>query len=177
MRVPQAPQKAKPGGTGRPQFGQLEPSGAATGAGATAGAVAAPTDDERAPNQPAATSVDAAGMATGAGVGDAANEPAATPPPADDPGATTEGIFGESFQGIPLFGLAAGKGVVAPAGGVSAAAGLTATGAGVGSPAIAEARGAGSGGRIVRAVSTGSGSREAAFGAAFISFPQPRQNL
>ena len=126
MRVPQAPQKAKPGGTGRPQFGQLEPSGAATGAG------------------------------------DAANEPAATPPPADDPGATTEGIFGESFQGIPLFGLAAGKGVVAPAGGVSAAAGLTATGAGVGSPAIAEARGAGSGGRIVRAVSTGSGSREAA---------------
>jgi len=163
MRVPQAPQNANPGDTMRPQFGQTVPS---TGAGAEATTAGDGVGAE--------TGCDCGAVVTGRGAaqlpgsvvpgvkGGGVTDPSmpeATPPPL----AGVMGIFGESFQGIPPLALPG-------LGGLN-------VGSGVGSlPRLAEA-GFASGGWIVRAVSSGAGSRLAAFGAALISLPQPRQNL
>ena len=130
IRVPQAPQKANPVGTARPQLGQVVPSGASCpdrAAGAAPRAegpgVSAPvgkgkgvgcctateTIDETAAcapevgrdaHVPAADELPPEEVVTGAGVGSSA-VPAGTEPFACE-GA---GIFGESPQGIPPFGL------------------------------------------------------------------------
>jgi hypothetical protein len=171
MRVPQAPQNAKPGVTERPHEGQVTPSGAAAGPDMwpLACEATAPTGDN--------TGGDGVGLDARLG-----STPAAVMLPTlldeDGPdiagdGVTTTatdggsglllgggvsgiGILGESFQGMPPFGLA-GCGVVD------------------------ETSSPGSGGRTVRAVSMGSGSRVgrgSGFAAApFSSLPQPRQNL
>jgi hypothetical protein len=191
MRVPQAPQKAKPVGTPRPQFGQVVPSGATCteGGGTTAAGEAAvevrgegpgvkfpacegrgvgccvdgetaagATDGTpevgRAAHVPATEEVPPDDIATGAGVGSSAGAPENAPF-----GCSGAGIFGESPQGIPPFGLA-----------------VAIEGSGVGSVASIPAWDLRSGGRMVRAVSRGAGSR-AGLAAALISFPQPRQNL
>jgi hypothetical protein len=150
-RAPHAPQKAKPTCTLLPQLGQaISPAGAGppvvlTGAGVVDGWMF-----------PA--------VARGAGVG-----------PANGFGGsengTGAGIFGESFQGIPPFGL----GAVVPAELRSSPA-LTVAAIAAGMPPM------GGGGRTVRAVSSGPSFPrpvlEAGAGAGRASsFPQPRQNL
>jgi len=163
MRVPQAPQKANPGGTMRPQFGHGVPSTAAGAEATTAGdgvgtgagcAWGVPDTGRGAAQLPA--SVDPG--VSGGGVA-APRMPEATPPPL----LGVMGIFGESFQGMPPLDL-------------PGAGGLR-VGSGVGSLPRLPTAGFASGGRIVRAVSSGAGSRVAGFGAGLISLPQPRQNL
>ena len=178
IRVPQAPQNANPGFTGRPQLGQAE-TNAGVGWGAASPIVPAFAGVERDP----ATARDCAQGAGGTSFTVVSG--AARPAGADvtggsvvaptDPEAagvtaraaragTDAGILGESFQGIPPFGFAAAVG-----GGVFAV------------EEKLEGRAAGSGGSMVRAVSSGNGSRETGFGSALratlISFPQPKQNL
>jgi hypothetical protein len=185
IRVPQAPQKAKPGCTILPQLGQMiSPTGpVVTGPGvgpvgetAAAAPVGRPaatgggvTSDEGPPLLPAPEVTRGPGVAPAdSGFGGSWK---------DGIGA---GIFGESPQGMPPRGLAAVGDAVRS------------------SPATADA--GGPGGRIVRAVSSGDGSGgaagadvatgtgvEAAAGDAAAgagaaagftsSLPQPRQNL
>jgi len=163
MRVPQAPQNANPGDTMRPQFGQTVPSTdaaaeattAGEGVGTEVGCDCGAGDTGRGAAQFPWSVVPGV---KGGGVTEP-SMPEATPPPL----VGVMGILGESFQGIPPLPLPA-------AGGLN-------VGRGVGSlPRLAGA-GFVSGGWMVRAVSSGAGSRLAGFGAALISLPQPRQNL
>jgi hypothetical protein len=182
MRVPHEPQKANPGFTGRPQLGQMMPSGGdivaggltpandagelagrgvgvrgpTSGAAAATGALAA-----RLGRVPAAVMVPALTVEVGAGPADAGIELAAAPPipagMAPGVGVSGAGILGESFQGMPPRGFNPGwDGGLLP---ISA----------------------GSGGNTVRAVSSGSGSRAEGRGSGFAaplsSLPHPRQNL
>jgi hypothetical protein len=163
IRVPQAPQNANPGDTMRPQFGHTVPSTAAgaeattagDGVGAEAGCACGVVGIGRGAAQ-FPGSVDPG--VSGGGV-TAPSMPDATPPPL----LGVMGIFGESFQGIPPLALPA-------AGGLK-------VGSGVGSLPRLPETGFASGGRMVRAVSSGAGSRVAGLGAGLISLPQPRQNL
>jgi hypothetical protein len=164
MRVPQAPQKANPAVTIRPQFGHGVPAAPVVSCGCaepeTVSGVAG-ADDELVvrgaggqPPPPATPDED--DETTGGGV-DAPMVPEATAPPLCW-GLT--GIFGESFHGIPPLGF-----------------GVVSTGSGVGSLPKLPVCATLSGGRMVRAVSSGPGSLAAGLAAAFISLPQPRQNL
>jgi len=158
MRVPQAPQKANPGATMRPQLGQTVPSTAGAVGACSTGCAAGVDVGRDAAQVP--TSVLAPGDdVTGGGVTEP-SVPDATPPPL---WVGVMGIFGESFQGIPPFCFPAEGGLN--------------VGSGVGSLPRLPAFGLRSGGSIVRAVSSGAGSLVAALGAGLISLPHPRQNL
>ena len=168
MRVPQAPQNANPGATIRPQVGQGVPS-AEEPREVDAPVAAGGRVDQAAGSTAAAL--------TGGGVGPPPRNPdadalAAAVPAADAPpfckvgAAIGVGILGESFHGMPPFCLdAAGTGAT------------TVAGNGVGSLPCKCPCDVRSGGTIVRAVSSGAGSRAADLGAGLISLPQPRQNL
>jgi len=162
MRVPQAPQKANPAVTIRPQLGHGVPGAPVASCGCaepeTASGVAGADDElvvRGAGGQPP-PAVTPDEETTGGGV-DVPMVPEATAPPLCW-GLT--GIFGESFHGIPPLGF-----------------GVVSTGSGVGSLPKLPVCATLSGGRMVRAVSSGAGSLAAGLAAALISLPQPRQNL
>ena len=163
MRVPQAPQKANPVVTIRPQLGQGVLAAPVASCGCaepeTASGVAGADDelvDRGAGGQPPPPATPDEDTTTGGGVADPM-VPEATPPPLYW-GPT--GIFGESFHGIPPLGF-----------------GVVSTGSGVGSLPRLPVCATLSGGTMVRAVSSGPGSLAAGLAAALISLPQPRQNL
>jgi hypothetical protein len=193
MRVPHAPQNANPVGTGRPQLGHVVPSegdwdaagaavpgkddgatradkggvspaepvgcacdGTELGEAVAKGTAAADTDWApevgRADQVPAPGRFDTAAM--GAGVGSRLGPPTSAPPFC----CSAAGIFGESPHGIPPLALA-GE-----------------VGSGVVSVTRIPACDFLSGGTMVRAVSSGAGSREG-LATALISLPHPKQNL
>jgi hypothetical protein len=168
IRVPHAPQNAKPGVTIRPQLGQVCPSmdvwGVCWPADDAAVAVAVAADSRTGARSAAVVG----GAATdGGGVKDPMTPEAVAPPFCNDGAAAVDaGIFGESFQGIPPFCRGMLDAVDPPS-----------VGGGVGSLPAPCPIAVLSGGSMVRAVSSGAGSRAGALGAGLISLPQPRQNL
>src|ERR1700712_5565559 len=114
IRVPHAPQNANPVVTVRPQLGQTVPSPVVEAGGTIAAAggcigVDEVVDRGGAAHAPAPGSVIAEEVSTGGGV-EAPSGRDAIPPPlcwgARGVEGVTEGILGESFQGIPPLGFA-----------------------------------------------------------------------
>jgi hypothetical protein len=149
MRVPQEPQKAKFGCTTLPQLGHIISAdgagiaGAAAGRGATAAGAAATVFASAGPaGNPDASTSPRVGPLLGTETGGAASGFGGSWNEGGGPKGA--GIFGESFQGMPLRGFSTGGGVTARNSPAALVSGMLTGG------------GAGGGGRTVRAVSSSS---------------------
>jgi hypothetical protein len=183
IRAPQEPQKAKFACTTFPQFGHdISPAGAVSGSDARTAAIGtAGVLDSSGPGVGALDKGIGAGRGAVATAGEAPSGLGGSWK--DAGGANGAGIFGESFQGMPLLGLgvalASSPAAALPPGGAAAKAGAggrtvlavsrSSAGSMVGGVGIAT-RGAGVGREL-------GGAATCMGGALASSLPHPRQNL